>query len=420
MQTFKIQRLGHQGDGVAQGPVFAPLTLPGEEVSGDLDGTRLENVRIVRPSVDRVAAPCSHFKSCGGCQLQHARDEYVEAWKVDVVRIALAAQGLETEFLPIQTSPTRSRRRASFSAHRTKKGAMVGFHARNSATIIPISDCHLLDPALLASKEIIEELTVIGGSRKGELNALVTLSEAGVDIAISNAKPLDDTLRIELAQVAAKHGLARLSWDKETVAQNAPPFQKFGRTKVTPPPGAFLQATPHGQDALVACVEKIIGSANHVIDLFSGCGTFALPLTQTAEVHAVEGDAEMVAAMVNGWRQAGGLKLLTSEARDLFRRPLLAEDLRKFEAAVIDPPRAGAEAQIEEIAKSTIQRIAFVSCNPVTFAKDAKTLVEAGYGLEWIQAIDQFRWSTHIELVANFSRKNRYTALTAKPEIFRD
>ncbi len=402
MTQYRIERLGHHGDGIAEGPLFAPLTLPGEEVTGTVDGTRLTNVKIVTPSEDRVAAPCSHFKSCGGCQLQHASDAFVAEYKVNIVKTALASHGLSAEMRPCLTSPRASRRRASFSVKRTKSGAMSGFHARASDILIETPNCLLVAPEILAARLIIEAIACVGGSRKAELTATVTISNAGLDIAFSGGKPLDGALRISLAHETEKHGVARLAWDGEVIAMRHPPSQTFGAAKVVPPAGSFLQATAEGERDLLEAVKEIVGPAARVVDLFSGCGTFSLPLAQTAEVHAVEGQAEMVQALDAGWRQAIGLKKVTHEARDLFRRPLMPDELKKFDAAVIDPPRAGAEAQIAELAISTIKVIAYVSCNPVTFARDAATLEAHGYSLEFVQTVDQFRWSSHTELVAKF------------------
>ena len=403
MQTeITIERLGHQGDGIAPGPVFAARTLPGETVTGELDGSHLRDIRIVTPSVDRVQPPCRHYKSCGGCQLQHASEEFTASWKLEFVQSALLAQGLETEFRPILTSPPRTRRRATLAARRTKKGALAGFHGKASGTITEIPDCHLLDPALVAALPMVEALASQFGSRKGELAVTLTVSLSGLDASVSGGRELDGPLRMELAQFAQTSGIARLAWDQEMIAMREPPVQKFGPASVVPPPGAFLQATPEGEAALLAAVLEIVGSADKVVDLFAGCGTFALPLSKTAEVNAVEGDPEMTDALVKGWRAVGGLKKLTSEARDLFRRPLQPDEFKRVDAVVIDPPRAGAEAQIRELAQSGVPVIAHVSCNPVTFARDARVLVDAGYDLEWVQVVDQFRWSVHTELVGSF------------------
>jgi len=407
-EQFTIERLGHQGDGVAPGPVFAPRTLPGEVVSGVREGDRLTQVRIETPSDDRVKPMCRHYQGCGGCQLQHASEGFVAEWKVGVVRAALTAQGLDADFRPILTSPPRSRRRATFAARRTKKGALVGFHGRASDTIVEIPDCQLLDPALLAALPVAEALAITGASRKGVLAVTATLSEAGLDVAVQGGKPLDGPLQLELAQLTERHGLARLTWEGEVIAMRAPPVQRFGAAEVVPPPGAFLQATREGEAALLGAVGEIVGDARRIVDLFAGCGTFSLPLAERAEVHAVEGDRAMTAALDAGWRKAQGLKAVSTEARDLFRRPLMPDELAPFtapfEAAVLDPPRAGAEAQVVQLAQAKLPVIAYVSCNPVTFARDAARLVAAGYRLNWVQVVDQFRWSSHVELAAAFSR----------------
>lgn len=401
-----VERLGHLGDGIAltpEGPIFVSGALPGEEVQGSVDGDRLVDVRIVTPSADRVRPPCLHARSCGGCQLQHATDRFVADWKVQIVRSALAAQGIETEFKPIVTSPSSSRRRATLSARRTKSGALVGFHIQGSDTIIPVPQCKLLHPDLIAAFAGLQDLVKIGASRSAEVNLTVTSSTAGSDIAVSGGKPLDSALRMDLARVVEAHGFSRLTWGEETVALRDQPIQKFGRASVTPPPGAFLQATAEGEAALVKAVQSALGPQRRIVDLFAGCGTFALPLAEQCEVHAVEGDATMVAALEKAVRKTEGLRRITCETRDLFRRPLEPDELKGVTGVVIDPPRAGAEAQTRCLAAAAVPVIAAVSCNPVTFARDARILVSAGYRLDWLQVVDQFRWSTHVELVARFS-----------------
>lgn len=400
---YTINRLGHQGDGIADGPVYAPRTLPGEVVTGVLDGNQLNDIRIVTPSSDRVQPVCRHYKACGGCQLQHASDGFVEAFKVGVVRTALAAQGIETVMRPIITSPARSRRRATVAVRRTKKGAMAGFHGRASGVIVEIQDCHLLDPVLIAGLPIAEALAVQVGSRKGVLSMAMTVTDIGLDIAVKGGKPLDGPLQLSLAQAMEKHGLARLSWDGDVIAMKAPPTQTFGAARVVSPPGSFLQPTKPGEAALLAAIQEITVGAKKITDLFAGCGTFSLPLAKNAEVHTVEADADMIEALDQGWRMAQGLKLVTTEVRDLYRRPLMPDELAKIDAVVLDPPRAGAEAQVAEIAEAKVPVVAYVSCNPVSFARDASRLVAAGYRLNWVQVVDQFRWSAHTELVASFT-----------------
>ena len=397
-----IESLTHLGMGRASdGRSLLPRVLPGEEVEVAQDGT----MRIVTPSVDRVAAPCRHFKSCGGCAMQHASDAFVADWKRDIVAKALSARGLTPEFRDVVTSPAQSRRRAKLSGRRTKKGAMVGFHAKGSDTLVAVPDCRLLEPALLASFPALEALTVLACSRKGEIDLTVTDAPLGPDILVTTEKELTSQLRVELAALANQHGLSRLVWNDEQVVTINPPAQDFGGTGVVPPPGAFLQATRHGEQALLQAVTEITAKASRIVDLFAGCGTFTLPLAKRAQVHAVEGESAMMAALDRGWREGHELRRVTTETRDLFRRPLEPDELRHYDAAVIDPPRAGAEAQIETLAASDVKTIAMVSCNPVSFARDAQALVDAGFAMPWVQVVDQFRWSPHTEVVAAFTRK---------------
>jgi 23S rRNA (uracil1939-C5)-methyltransferase len=397
-----IESLTHLGMGRASdGQSLLPRVLPGEEVDVAQDGT----LRIVTPSVDRVAAPCRHFKTCGGCAMQHASDAFVAAWKQDIVVKAVHARGLDPAFREIATSPAQSRRRAKFSGRRTKKGAMVGFHTRASDNLVQVTDCQLVTPALLASFPALEALTVLACSRKGEIDLTVTEAVLGPDVLIGTEKEMTPQLRVELAALANQFGLSRLVWNDEPVVTINPPMQDFGGTGVVPPPGAFLQATKHGEATLLAAVDEITAGAARIIDLFAGCGTFTLPLSKRAEVHAVESEAAMLAALDRGWRAGHQLRRVTTETRDLFRRPLEADELRHFDAAVIDPPRAGAEAQIATLAESEIKTIAMVSCNPVTFARDARMLVDAGFVMPRVQVVDQFRWSPHVEVVASFTRK---------------
>lgn len=405
MVELQIKRLGHHGDGIAADdagkPVFVPLTLPGEVISGEIEGDRIAAPSVITPSVDRVKAPCPHYKSCGGCSLMHASDPFVAQWKASVITNALQAHNLPTPLRPIITSSAKSRRRATLSGKRTKKGAMIGFHARKSDTIVPISNCFLLEPALLTVIPALEQITRMGASRSATISFAVTLTETGIDLLVTGAKPLDGPLRAALPQVQSS--FSRLTWGDEPVFTETPPRITIGSARVTPPPGAFLQATQDGERALQAAVAEATEGAKSIADLFCGVGTFALPLAAKTPVHAVEAAQDLLDALDHATRFATGLKPITMERRDLFRRPLLPDELAKFDAVVIDPPRAGAEAQTIEIAKAQVPVIAAVSCNPVTFARDAAILTAAGYTLDWVQPIDQFRWSPHVELAARFS-----------------
>ena len=405
MPELSIDRLGHHGDGIAEGPVYVPRTLPGEVVEGDIVGGRVCAPRILKSSPNRVSAPCRHYASCGGCALQHANDDFVKAWKRSVVDTALSAHGLSAPIRRTHVSPPGSRRRATFTGRRTKKGALAGFHAPASELICAVPGCRILRPALLASIPTLEKFCRIGASRKGEIRFVVTETDNGLDVAAFGGKTLDADLRQAIAETAADEDVSRVSWNEEPIAQLRTPILSIGSALVPIPPGAFLQATAEGESALLASTQEAVGDADRVADLFAGCGTFSLPLAVYADVAAVEGQAEMLAALEAGWKHSNGLRNVATEARDLFQRPMLADELDRFDAVVVDPPRAGAEAQAREIAKAKPDRVAMVSCNPATFARDAAILTNAGYKLEWIDLVDQFRWSTHIEVAAKFSLK---------------
>lgn len=405
MAVFEIEALGAQGDGVAAGGVFAPFALPGERVEGEVADGRVAAPTILEPSADRVAPPCPHFGRCGGCALQHASDAFLAGWKRDRIVAALADRGIEgVEMRETKTSPAGARRRAVFAARRTKKTVEVGFHERGSNLIVPLSACPVLDPRLVDAIPAAAEAARIGASRKGAIRATATLSEGGVDLAIEDAKPLEGPLAADAAALAERFDLARLAWNGEVVALRRPPHQRFGAALVAPPPGGFLQATAEGEAALVAAAREAVAGARRVVDLFCGSGTLTLPLAAEAEAHGVEGEPAAIEAMLAGWRGAAGLKRVSGEARDLFRRPLLPLELSRFDAAVIDPPRAGAAQQSAALAEGGPPLVAALSCNPATFARDARTLIDGGYRLDWVRPIDQFRWSPHVELAARFSR----------------
>ncbi|MGI9391898.1 MAG: class I SAM-dependent RNA methyltransferase [Boseongicola sp.] len=335
--------------------------------------------------------------------MQHASDEFIASWKRRVVEAALSARGLAAPIRRIHVSPPSSRRRAAFTGRRTKKGALVGFHAPASALISPIPDCRILRPALLNSVPTLERLCQLGATRKSEMRFVVIETDTGLDIAATGGKSLNLESRQTVAEIAEASDVGRISWNEEPIVQRSAQVMTFGTAQVPIPPGAFLQATAEGEAALVASVRNAVGKTASVLDLFAGCGTFALPLANHAEVHAVEGLHDMLNALDVGWRHGKNLRNVSTEVRDLFRRPLLADELEHYDAIVIDPPRAGAEAQSMEIAKARPRVVASVSCNPTTFARDAAILVNAGYVLDWIDLVDQFRWSTHIEIAAKFA-----------------
>jgi 23S rRNA (uracil1939-C5)-methyltransferase len=394
-----VDRLGLHGDGVAGG-VFVAGALPGETVEGIVENGTMAAPRIIVPSPARVRPPCAHARACGGCALQHVADGPVAEWKAEVVRKSLENRNLGADVRPVLTLPAGTRQRATFAARRGKSSGIIGFHRRASDEIIPVPDCLILHPDLRAAQPALARLAEAGLSRSERADILCTRSLTGLDVVVTGPRPADGPRAALLAAIAAEAGFARLVWAGETIAQTAAPEVALGRARAPLPPGAFLQPSAEGAAALVALVREALGPARLVVDLFAGIGTFALPLAETAEIHAAEGDAAMVAALLAAARRTAGLRAVTAEARDLFRRPLLAAELARFEAVVIDPPRAGAEAQTAEIARARVPVVAMVSCNPVSFARDARILADAGYRLDFVQPVDQFRWSAHVELVA--------------------
>lgn len=404
MTELTIEALGRKGDGKAAGNIIVDRALPGERVSGAVVIGRMSAPKILDPSSDRVSAPCRFFKSCGGCQLQHASDPFVADWKQSVVQDALLKHGLSPQFRSVETSPTRSRRRAKLAARRTKSGALAGFHARASGTIVDIADCPVLNEELNTAFALCRKMARIGGSRAGVLECLCTATDAGLIVNVTGGKPLDADLRQDLPREVAPFAVARLTWDGELVLQNTVPTVRLGRTRVNLPDSAFLQATQHGEDVLQSAVREALEAAEGVADLFAGCGTFALSLADYAPVSAFEGDPNMVAACQHAANHGALTFPVTAAVRDLFQDPLDASELARFDGLVLDPPRAGAARQVDQIARSDVAVVAYVSCDPGTFARDADVLIKAGYQLDWVQVVDQFRWSSHVELVARFSR----------------
>ena len=407
MSLWQIERLGRRGDGVAvgaDGRALAPLCLPGEEIEGEAMDGRITAPRILTPSSDRIRAACPHYRSCGGCSLMHASDGFVARWKTQIVEAALAARGLEAPITGIHTSPPQTRRRAVLSGKRTKKGALIGFHSRASDVIVDLTDCHVLRPEITAALPLLRQIVIAGASRSAELSLTVIHGPSGLDVAVTGGKQMEPALFQTLARLADEGDLARLDWDGQSITRR-PPALPMGRATVVPPPASFLQATEDGEAALVQGVREITKGAGNIVDLFAGCGTFTLPLAEAAEVTAIEGMAAPLAALDAGWRGAKGLRRVTTQIRDLARNPLLSDELNRFDAIVIDPPRTGAEAQARQIASSSVETIAFVSCDPVTFSRDAQILADNGYQLTRLLVVDQFRWSPHVETVAEFRRR---------------
>ncbi|RMF35654.1 MAG: class I SAM-dependent RNA methyltransferase [Alphaproteobacteria bacterium] len=412
MAEVEVTALGHRGDGIALldgGRVFVPGSLPGELVRGTVRAGRMGRPEVLRPADARVPPRCPHTGACGGCQLQHASDAFVAGWKRELVRAALVRAGLEAQLpdgrnWPMAVSPPRSRRRAVLSLRRGAAGIEAGFLARAGTALAPIERCEVLHPDILAALPVLRALGGVGLGPSGAARAHVIRSETGLDVDIRDAPPLGRRAMAEAGRIAAGAGLARLTWAGEPVIVARTPEIWLGRARVVPPPGGFLQATAEGEAALTGFVAQHCEGARRIADLFAGCGTFALSLSHRATLHAVEQDAAALEALEAGWRRTGGLKPLTVEGRNLLARPLGTDELAGFDAVVMDPPRAGARAQAGELARSTVPLILSVSCDPASFARDARILVDGSYRMGPILIVDQFRWSARVEIAAVFRR----------------
>jgi 23S rRNA (uracil1939-C5)-methyltransferase len=393
-----IVRIAARGEGAAADGRHAVLAAPGDLLLAD--GSLV-------PGPHHATPPCRHFPRCGGCQLQHVDDVAYAEFLSGRIAGALGAQGLlPPEMREPHLSPPRSRRRASLRAERIGQKVVIGFNEGASHRIIDMKECHILHPALFA---LVAPLRALLGPllrAKRPAGVQMTLSDQGIDLLIEKVEIEGLAATEALTDFAQAHGLARLSLDDGYGPQPRWEPQaatvSFGGVPVALPPAAFLQATAEGEAALLAGVTEAAGNAATIADLFAGLGTFALPLSANARLLAVEGARDAALALKTAADR--GQRPIAVEHRDLFRRPLDAKELGRFEAVILDPPRAGAREQVAELARSAVPRIAYASCNPATFARDAKALVEGGYRMEWIRPIGQFRWSTHVELVAAFRR----------------
>ena len=404
-----IDAVGGQGDGLAAGPVFVPYTLPGERVRAGVSKDRGVLIEVLTPSPDRVTPPCPHFGACGGCALQHWALESYAAWKVERIRLALARESIEAELLPAFVTRPESRRRLALHARAgSVDRALLGFKGRGSWNLVDIAVCPISDPRLQSALPGLRRLAApLFEHPKSAPTLHVTWTDTGLDIEISGVErrtaPLSADARLRVAEAAQALDAARVTLGGEMLYGERQPVVRFGKAAVGLPPGAFLQAAPDAEAAMAGFVQAAVGEARAVVDLFCGVGTFALRLAEHAAVHAVDGDAAAIGALKAAAARAG-LKPVTAEVQDLFRHPYPGAFLSRAEAVVFDPPRAGAADQAREIAASTLPLAVGVSCNPVTFARDARILIDAGFGLEQVLPVDQFLWSPHVELVGVFRR----------------
>ncbi|MBV7256570.1 class I SAM-dependent RNA methyltransferase [Pacificimonas sp. WHA3] len=392
----RIVRMAARGDGV---------TADGTFVAGAVTGDAVDGGRVI-PGPHHVEPVCRHVSDCGGCQLQHADEQVLAKFAVGRVLATLASVDLQPETMrPVHLSPPKSRRRVSLRAALTAEGLVLGFNQEGSHSIFDMTECHVMTDALLACVQSLRPV-IAGLLKPGWMSAVaITETAGGFDVVLSNLEPSPKTTSV-LSTWAKRAGAARVSLEThmgvETAVQRAVPTMRFAGVDVELPPGAFLQATADGEAALVAAVRQMCEEAGRVADLFSGLGTFALPLSDHARIMAVDGARPAVQALATAARRAR--RRIEVQHRDLFRQPLAARELDKFDVVVLDPPRAGAKAQAEMIAASKVDNIAYVSCNPNTFARDARILCAAGFRIAELWPVGQFRWSTHVELAAHFIR----------------
>ncbi|MBZ9789416.1 class I SAM-dependent RNA methyltransferase [Rhizobium sp. 3T7] len=413
-QTVTIEKLGAQGDGIVHAdgaPIYVPFTLPGETVAI----ARVKNhgtlMSIATPSGDRQDPPCRHFGpdgvngTCGGCSLQHMNDATYRRFKRQLVVDALKSKGLTPDVAELVPAHPGERRRVVFAARRTEKDMLIGFNQAESHHIVAIEECPISSAGIMARLPAIKAIgaALANSAEAFRITVLETLS--GLDLAVDGIKKLSDQQRRKAIEtVLSLRGIARVSLNDEILVEPSKPIVDFGGVNVVPPPGSFTQATKPAEDAMAELVLAHVGKAKRIADLFAGAGTFSLRLARVGRVHAVESEDKPLAALDHAARKTQGLKPVSVEKRDLFRRPLMTSELKAYDAVVFDPPRAGAEFQCKELARSNVKKIVAVSCNPVTLARDLALLVEGGYGITSVTPIDQFLWTPHVEVVATLEK----------------
>ncbi len=410
-ERLVIDRIGHRGDGIAdtpEGPVFVPYALPGETVDvepvpGHADRRHLLHVENASP--ERIAPICPHFGICGGCAVQHWTEARYREWKRGLVIEALTQTRIDAPVGELIDAHGEGRRRAVLHARRgTHDILQVGFAALRAHQIIAIDHCPILAPGLKGAIPAAWAVAEVLKDARKPLDIQVTATEAGMDVDVRGSGAVNAKRMTQLAAIAETHRLARLTRHGEIVVQRATPTVKMGRATVTLPPGVFLQATAEGESTLARLVDAGTKGAKTAADLFCGVGPFSLRLAERARVSAADNDAVAMAALTKAAGSASGLKPIEAQTRDLFRRPLTSKELSGFDVVVFDPPRQGALAQARELAGSKVPAVIAVSCNPATFARDARILMDGGYRLMQVTPVDQFRYSAHVELVGRFEK----------------
>jgi 23S rRNA (uracil1939-C5)-methyltransferase len=400
-----IERLGAKGDGIVRiegADRFVAGALPGERWSVPAEGAP----RRLSDSPDRVAAPCRHYGACGGCMAQHMSETLYFDWKHHIVRDAFLHRGIAADVRPVLRMPLRSRRRAFLGVERQGRDVRIGFREEGQHTLIDLAECLLLDPAIMAALDHFKVMARIAMPDKTSGRLIVTKLEAGLDVAFDNGhKMLQPDERAELARLAEAARVARLVVAGDAIVVRAEPRLKLSGVEIDVPPSMFLQAVPEAEHAMIDLVVAALPKkAKRVADLFSGLGTFTFPLAKTVQVSAFDSDRRAISVLEAAVRRGTGLKPIETRVRDLFREPLSPKELEGFDAVVFDPPRAGAAEQAERLGRSKVPVVIAVSCAPATLARDARTLIDAGFTMGPVQPIDQFIFSPHIEAIAIFRR----------------
>ncbi|WP_373505013.1 class I SAM-dependent RNA methyltransferase [Aestuariivirga sp.] len=402
--TLHIDDMGRRGEGIAHQDgraIFIPGTLPGETVRAAGDGERLALGEILEASPDRESPFCKHYGRCGGCQLQHWKEESYRNWKMSLVEQALSARGLEAKVSGIIDAHGTGRRRVALHVRRRDGGVTAGYMEARSHRLLDIDTCPILEPALDRAFDIGRLI----GVRLGDCDVALTSTLTGLDVSVKAERKFFAQEHANLASLVSELRIARLSVNGEVIATAVTPRIATGCAEVALPPGGFLQATAEGEAVLARLVQDGVGKSKSVADLFCGTGPFAFRLAERGKVEAYDSDRAAIAALQSAVKSTPGLKPLVAAARDLFREPLVPNEMKGFDAVVFDPPRAGAEAQAKQLARSAVNTVVAVSCDASSFARDAEILVGGGYALKQVTAVDQFKWSSHVETVAVFRRE---------------
>ena len=399
MNIVKIDRIGSKGDGIGMAGTAAAFVfkaLPGETVESE-NG---KLIRVITASPDRIEAFCKVYASCGGCKFQHWRHEPYAEWKRNLVQVALTTQGIDVEVQPLIDAHGAGRRRVSLHVRLIEGEWRAGYMEAKSHDLVAIETCPVMVPQLAAAPEIAASF----GALMGPCDVAITLADNGLDVSVKAEREAVDKRIAAFNEIMHKYNIARVSVNNLIAAQDRVPTLSVGKAKVQLPIQSFLQATALGEETLVSLVRAAMVKSKKVIDLFCGVGPFAFRIAETHKVHAIDLDKPAIAAMLQAARFAPGLKPLTAEARDLLDNPLVPAELNEFDTVVFDPPRAGAENQARNLAKSKVKRVIAVACDITSFARDAAILVRGGYKLEQVTPVDQFKYTAHVEIVGVFKR----------------